>query len=609
MGNFFVFVPDVPTPDRSLAAATKGSHLLRRLFPWSAPLSKSFAWCSLSVSARKAGGPTGLATDEETGSWLVAAGTWRAHSGLGPGKESKLLDAVLRAGIDPVVDTLEGFFTVVIGDGRSHIVTVITDLIGSHHSYRRQVDGGLALSHSSLLLAALSQTTFDSLGCQELISTGVMYEDRTMYREVRKLPPASVLTLQSGRTEERRYWGISSLSPNSLSGTQAVDQFFEEIRSAGKSVAALSNRPVCDLTGGYDSRIIVSGMLAAQAPFTTTVTGGNDDGDVKVSQALSRLMGFEHRVLPVPPTGSPAELRAAAALTDGEMNLIEYSRIHRIHEALRGFGEMSVNGSYGEVARGYWWELLRPSIGNVEEPDFKRIVTRRYVLSDGNPELRTLDLVDHFVSMFREASHPVRHFPNTTQMDHFYLRFRMQRWQGRIASSTDRIWSCLSPMMFRKVLETMLQIDWKLRDRNILARRALARHSPALANASLEHGWPAAPIALGNFWRFAPIVPYFARKALKRLRGVPSVHRAAEAAHTVLWSNDEIQELLGERMRCRELLPEHALKNFLEASRAPGFPYERQWERLLSFEVAQDLLETIRSELATLAEVHPQQPS
>ncbi|MHB1360716.1 MAG: hypothetical protein ACYCWC_14165 [Rhodocyclaceae bacterium] len=37
------------------------------------------------------------------------------------------------------------------------------------------------------------------------------------------------------------------------------------------------------------------------------------------------------------------------------------------------------------------------------------------------------------------AVQPIAGYPNTTQMDCVYYSLRMQRWQGRIASSTNHL--------------------------------------------------------------------------------------------------------------------------------------------------------------------------
>jgi hypothetical protein len=126
------------------------------------------------------------------------------------------------------------------------------------------------------------------------------------------------------------------------------------------------------------------------------------------------------------------------------------------------------------------------------------------VVDPGSPQLfpKPTDLVTHFAAMIERANEGLSAWPNTTQMDHAYLRMRMQRWQGRMATSTDQIRPCLSPLMFRPVLETMLQTEQRLRQRSLLVREMLVRLQPKLAAYPLEHGYPAEPFRLGNAHRF-----------------------------------------------------------------------------------------------------------
>ncbi len=84
---------------------------------------------------------------------------------------------------------------------------MITDIIGSCHCFMRSFKNAIALSGSSLLLAGLMDFNLDPVGFQEFLYTGVIYEDRTIYREVRKLGPASIFKFSEGVLKSRqRYW-------------------------------------------------------------------------------------------------------------------------------------------------------------------------------------------------------------------------------------------------------------------------------------------------------------------------------------------------------------------------------------------------------------------
>ncbi|HJT75929.1 MAG TPA: hypothetical protein VJ739_01905, partial [Gemmataceae bacterium] len=416
------------------------------------------AWVAAFPRRNGSGAP--VVTDPSTGCWLLAAGTYFDAAGCAVGAEARLLTRFLEVGPERLTRELEGFFVLVVGDPRSRETVVITDLVGSCHCFIREWEAGVALSGSSLLLAGLGECRLDPVGCQEFLRTGIIYEDRTVYREVRKLGPASITRFRGGAGKGgRHYWRISDVTPNSLDGPAAVRALGEALVGVARKVAAAFPRAVCDLTGGYDSRALVAMFRTAGVPFTTVVAGPADSPDVTVANGLARLAGLPH--LHVPPTPPSLDrLEDALRLTDGEFDLVEYARILAIHERLAERFDVSLNGSFGEVARGYWWGLLFPRAGRCLPLDATMLARCRYAAQPSDPSLfppgQRLDLVGHFSDMIGRANAGLAGLPNCVQLDHTYLMMRMQRWQGRIASSTDQLWPCLQPFLCRSVLEPAL---------------------------------------------------------------------------------------------------------------------------------------------------------
>jgi len=178
-------------------------------------------------------------------------------------------------------------------------------------------------------------------------------------------------------------------------------------------------------------------------------------------------------------------------------------------------------------------------------------------------------------------------------MDQVYLTLRMQRWQGRIASSTNRIWPCLSPFMFRSILEIILAVPPRDRRRSLLIRRMLGRFSPLWASFPLEDGTPCLPVTWKNFLRFAPLVGFYGRKISNRsarmlgVRSTRSVGIGEESPRMQLWSQDQVVTILRpESMLLTGFLEKEALTSFLARSRNPDFALEDQWNRLFTLECA-----------------------
>lgn len=549
-------------------------------------------WSLATVYPRCNGSGTPIAIDPATGSWLAALGTWFHDSRNN--HPAYLLQRYLDGGAQQLARELNGFFALVIGDAGSRATLVITDVVGSLHFYCRQTNSGTALSTSSRALARLASVTLDPTGCDEFISTGVMYEERTFYKEVRKLPPATISTFLDGKLADRSsYWAPAELNPDSLSAEDARERLWETLSIAVHQINGNFDSVVCDLTGGYDSRAVLAAFLGGDKRFATVVSGPEESQDVTVSAGLAEMLDLQH--LHYPGSASPItaeEQKCILRATDGECDLTEYIHVARIHRDLSRQFAISINGSFGELARGYWWELLFPSTGKCRKLDSRRLAQRRYVTGSQSTLLQShlhFDLVTHFQGVVDRTIAGLEGCPNTFQMDITYLRMRMQRWQGRLASSTNQIWPCLSPFMFRPVLETMLQARSAARRRSLLIRLMLARYQPPLANYPLEHGYPAQPASWANVGRFWPLAPYYGKKVVKKIQQRLHVDRAdlTPAVQQHLWSSDLLRDVfIPSSMKSTSIFDMDRVKSLVSDFQPGGVRAGSQLSRLLSLELA-----------------------
>lgn len=563
-------------------------------------------WARVATFPRQNGSATPITSDPATGSWLLACGTWFHQNGYGSGHESRLLKRYLEVGSYQLTQELEGFFSIAVGDARIRETVVLTDLAGSCHCFYRQGRDVVALAGSSLLLAGLADFRLDTDGCQEFLYTGIIYEDRTFYREVRKFAPAGIFRFRDGQLKsEERYWHISNLPVESLSGRPAVRAVGEALVDAARRIGSLFRRPVCDLTGGYDSRAVVAAFLSAGLRPSTTVSGPTGSPDVAISRLIANQAGLTHVHLERNEEALFELAGDALVLTDGECDLMEYARTLMVHRTLSERFGISLNGCFGELARGYWWELLFPRTSAPVKLDALQLARRRFAAENFDdslypPETR-LDLASHFAAVVERTNAGLSRLPNTTQMDHAYLAMRMQRWQGRIASSTNQIWPCLSPFLFRSVLEPILQTKARFRTRSLLIRKLLAEYQPWLAELPLDAGYPALPFSWRNLHRYAPLLKHYGQRVKLKLgskfsRGGSTLFSSTSLPIRLrLWARDDVQDLLNPSgMQLCRFTEATAISDFLRRSRKHQFPFDKQWSRVLSLEFALLALERAR---------------
>jgi hypothetical protein len=450
----------------------------------------------------------------------------------------------------------------------------------------------VALSTSSLLLAALDDATPDTMACEEFLSTGAVYEDRTLFREVRKLEPATVYRFADGALAEAiRYWRMTDLDPDVFDGEDAAQCLGERLICAADRIAATYRRPVCDLTGGYNSRLVVAAFLNAGVEFETAVVGLDTDPDVIISRALSKLIGAPNSRLKPAEVLQGQRLEEALRLTDGECDLIHFARVHSPRDGLSARFDVSVNGSCGEIARDYGWNMLFPKVGRREPIDYRELATRCYAADPCSPDLfppgAAFDIVGRLAMIIRRLNEGLDGWPNTAQMDHAHLALRMQRWYGRIWSGVDQVCPSVSPFMFRSTLETALQTTANTRRRSRLVRGLMSMLSHRLAAYPLEHGYPAAPFTLRYLPQFVPAAWRCAKKAWDTAQERYFASQPAPKPDRLrLLHDDEIRETLNPAtMRLGRLIDPSLLRSFLESSRQVCFAFDRQWRRVLAAEM------------------------
>lgn len=603
MSHAFLFVPAAnPT---EAPGFQKG---VRALGDFKAVRITDSATCA---TASLAVGPSAKATDKRIARsadgpnaqvWIADLGTWLPLPAEHGRTAAWLIEQYLAHGAAGLARRLQGLFALLIVDQRSRQAHVITDRCGSLHVYWHQLPDGVAVCTSSAVLAQCAPSTLDPVGVHEFVATGILYEDRSLWQGVRKIGPATVLTIDLAGAQQQRYWDFTAIEAETLSLEEAAEQTRHGLVEVLKALPDTDEPLISDLTGGYDSRLLLVGLLDAQRPFHTTVSGSADHPDVQIAARIAAALDLQHQNISAPPMPSAEEFAAAVRMTDGEYDAFDFARILHIHRRLAAGHGMSLNGSFGELARGYWWELLWPKLASRQPLDVGRVAKKRFAAIGYDKTIfapsAQLDLAAHMTEVAGRAIAPIADFPNTTQMDCVYYSLRMQRWQGRIASSTNQLWPAFSPLGFAQALDPILAAKADTRFRSLLARRLFQRFAPPLARIPLEHGYPPAPATPFNLWRFAPLLGHYGGKVINKVAAKLGVARkpAAPTARpddTTLLRETGIAAWRQAPLILQSgLFDEPALRNLLDRNSLTSGPRVEQWRRLITLEA---LMRTIPS--------------
>jgi asparagine synthase (glutamine-hydrolysing) len=199
------------------------------------------------------------------------------------------------------VERLRGMFAFAIWDENRQQLFAARDRFGQKPFYYA-VEGesfGFASEIKSLLAANPSLAELDPQALDEYLALRVITAPRSMFRTIRKLPPAHWLQFDArGGLRIERYWDLSYA--NKLAGSE--EQLLDELEA--KIVESLQMHIVSDvpigafLSGGYDSTLVVSMLMehVLDKPLHT-FAGGLDYGDYDEAPAarlVAEKYGTQH---------------------------------------------------------------------------------------------------------------------------------------------------------------------------------------------------------------------------------------------------------------------------------------------------------------------------
>jgi hypothetical protein len=426
--------------------------------------------------------------------FLVSAGSWR-HPDLPPDDNAALLAGLAAKGAN-VLDGLDGGFALAWHDGET--LTAVPDAFGRLRLYAAEAPEGVYIGTSPVALARAARCPDpDPVAAWELLATGVIYEDRSPFARVRRLVGGRRYRFRGGRPA-----GIDAaplLPPRARGAAATGADLAEACRAAIREWLPGGARPLPDLTGGLDSRLVLGFLLETGLPFDVTVTGDPGDPDVRVAAALARKLGLALRRVPrAGPPSFEAVLRAAARV-EGTYDAAEYASIAAVHEPHSKLFDLSVNGSGGEVFRNYWWD--ESHLGRSAGDAAGELVRRFAYNAVPTPLPGKRDAAAHFREVLGRTLAGRAGDPLPALFDHAYLHLRMQCWQGAIASATNEFWPTLSPLLLARPLETLYRVPDRERLDRALLRSLLLSFPRPFHTTPLATGFTPVPCGL---WRNLP---------------------------------------------------------------------------------------------------------
>ena len=211
---------------------------------------------------------------------------------------------------DDFLADVNGMYAFALWDARKRRLVLGRDRLGVKPLY--VFDDGKRLVFASEAKAILAcpgmRAEVDPAALAAYLELGYVAAPQSIFRGIRKLPPATLLVVEGGRASERRYWSVSGRVDRTLDEATWVARVRDGIESAVHR-QMVSDVPIgAFLSGGIDSSAVVAFMSKQSERPVKTYAIGFEGGEAEAyynelpyARRVAQMFGTDHHEILVRP--------------------------------------------------------------------------------------------------------------------------------------------------------------------------------------------------------------------------------------------------------------------------------------------------------------------
>ena len=281
-----------------------------------------------------------------------------------------------------VLNHLNGMFGLAIWDARKERLVVARDAMGIKLIYYKIDDGRLTFGSEirPIVAAGGSKPEVDPVALNLFLRFRYTPSPLTIFRDVRKLAPGTMLVLEAGKCREERWYNYAPIPFSSPKEDKEATHELLELYKAAVRRHLLSDVPVgILLSGGLDSGLLLALMNEQGGPWPAYTIGYGEtfeDDELADAAETASLLGARHitvrldqaefeRSLPGI-VGCLEEPIAASSIVP--MYFVSQRARQDVKVALIGQGPDELFGGYKRhlgVHYGNWWRGLPAGLRSV----------------------------------------------------------------------------------------------------------------------------------------------------------------------------------------------------------------------------------------------------
>lgn len=278
----------------------------------------------------------------------------RSHPSEPSGHAFSILKLIDTYGID-IVKKLNGSFTLALWDFRERQLTIANDRCGLRPLYYLKQEDLLLFASEMKSILTLPQVRreIDLQGMTEFFSFGFVMQDRTLFKQIKVLQPASILVFQDGTLQTRSYWSLNlKEDAGKFDEKGSLERAHFLLKQALLRQLKDDLPKVLSLSGGLDSRTLLGAAVQSGYRIPSFTFGTRDCPDQKLAKAAADSLGTENRFFELSPDFLKIWAKRGVWLTEGMNNCVNFHGI-QLTQKIRKQALVVLNGFMGGELFGF----------------------------------------------------------------------------------------------------------------------------------------------------------------------------------------------------------------------------------------------------------------
>ena len=400
----------------------------------------------------------------------------------------ELHDSYIQHG-KPPVDDLEGSFAILILDRSAHRSFVVIDPYKIFTLFHAVLSGGRLIVSDSVaeIVPHLEYVNVERTAALEFFCFGFVLGDKTIVDGIEAFGPGRVYTIGRGlKIGSERYW-------NFLDGTgadAAPDELIDAFNAHVENGLSLSERISMPLTGGLDSRTVLSACMEEKDVLHCYTHGLGASDDVEIARSIARRFGISYDYYEIGDDligNIPSIARSISPRCDGFLNTVTSAHFINSYERESEHGDLFFSGIGGELMRSYY---LPPGSERIEtQSAFASAIRRKIQLGTDLSVFRVLGAEGARDRLDLSVQEQLSRYGTDDRgalAESFYLENRI----GNFLSTSMRLlggyFKTFNPFLERDMLQLIPGMPSDDKAGGRLLKRIIVNNSPDLAGILMD---------------------------------------------------------------------------------------------------------------------------